>query len=158
MPWVEIGVSVVKIALVLFVVLTLVAYLTYAERRVSAFIQDRIGPNRVGPFGLLQPMADGVKFIFKEDIIPENANKHFYIIAPALSLVTAIIALAVIPIGYGFNTTLFDLLDEPVYVSLQIADINVGLLDVLAITSLSVYGIVIGGWASNSKYSLLGGL
>ncbi|HSE83000.1 MAG TPA: NADH-quinone oxidoreductase subunit NuoH [Thermodesulfobacteriota bacterium] len=158
MPWVEIGVSVGKIALVLFVVLTLVAYLTYAERRVSAFIQDRLGPNRVGPFGLLQPLADGVKFIFKEDIIPENANKPFYIIAPALSLVTAIIALAVIPIGYGFNTTLFGLLDEPVYVSLQIADINVGLLYVLAITSLSVYGIVIGGWASNSKYSLLGGL
>jgi NADH-quinone oxidoreductase subunit H len=158
MLWIEIGISVVKIALVLFVVLTLVAYLTYAERRISAFIQDRVGPNRVGPFGLLQPLADGVKFIFKEDIIPEHVNKPFYIMAPALSLVTAIIALAVIPIGYGFNTTLFGLLEEPVYVKLQIADINAGLLYVLSITSLGVYGIVLAGWASNSKYSFLGGL
>lgn len=158
MLWVEIGISVAKIALVLLVVLTLVAYLSYAERRISAFIQDRLGPNRVGPFGLLQPIADGLKFIFKEDIIPESANKPFYILAPAFSLVTAIIALAVIPIGYGFNTTLFGNLDEPIHVSLQIADINAGLLYVLAITSLGVYGIVLGGWSSNSKYSLLGGI
>ena len=158
MLWVEIGISLVKIALVLFVVLTLVAYLTLAERRISAFIQDRLGPNRVGPFGFLQPLADGVKFIFKEDIIPGHAYKPFYVMAPALSLVTAIIALAVIPIGKGFNTTILGLLDQPFYVKLQIADINAGLLYVLAITSLSVYGVVLGGWSSNSKYSLLGGL
>jgi len=158
MIWVEIGISVVKIGLVFFVVLTLVAYLSLAERRVSAFIQDRLGPNRVGPFGLLQPLADGIKFIFKEDIIPTRANKPFYILAPALSLVTALIALAVIPIGKGFDTTIFGLLKEPIRVSFQIADINAGLLYVLAVTSLSVYGVVLGGWSSNSKYSLLGGL
>jgi len=158
MIWAELGITIVKIVLVLFVVLTLVAYLTFAERRVSAFIQDRIGPNRVGPFGLLQPLADGVKFIFKEDIIPRDASKYIYIAAPAFSLVTAIIALAVIPIGRGFETTIFGLLQDPIFVKLQIADLNVGILYVLAIGSLSVYGIVLGGWASNSKYSFLGGL
>jgi NADH-quinone oxidoreductase subunit H len=158
MLWVGIGISVLKIALVLFIVLTLVAYLVYAERRIMAFIQDRLGPNRVGPFGLLQPLADGIKLILKEDIIPESANKAFYILAPAFSIVTALIAFAVIPIGYGFDTTFFGILTKPIYVSLQIADINAGLLYVLAITSLGVYGIVLGGWSSNSKYSLLGGI
>ena len=158
MIWVEFGIAFVKIALVLFVVLTLVAYLTLAERRVSAFIQDRLGPNRVGPFGLLQPLADGVKFIFKEDIIPTHADKPFYIIAPAFALITAIIALAVVPIGKGFSTDLFGLLPEQIFITFQIADLNVGVLYILAIGSLSVYGVVLGGWASNSKYSFLGGL
>ncbi|MEE9213843.1 MAG: NADH-quinone oxidoreductase subunit NuoH [Thermodesulfobacteriota bacterium] len=158
MIWVELGISVVKITLVLLVVLTAVAYLTYAERRVSAFIQDRIGPNRVGPFGLLQPLADGAKFMFKEDIIPRDASKALYIMAPAFSLVTALAALAVIPIGYGFETSLFGSLSEPIFINFQIADVNIGVLYILAIGSLSVYGIVLGGWASNSKYSLLGGL
>jgi NADH-quinone oxidoreductase subunit H len=158
MIWVEFGIAFVKIALVLFVVLTLVAYLTLAERRVSAFIQDRLGPNRVGPFGLLQPLADGVKFIFKEDIIPTHADKPFYIIAPAFALVTALIALAVVPIGRGFSTDFFGLLPEQIFITFQIADLNVGVLYILAIGSLSVYGVVLGGWASNSKYSFLGGL
>jgi len=158
MIWAEIGITIIKIALVFFVVLTLVAYLTLAERRVSAFIQDRLGPNRVGPFGFLQPLADGVKFIFKEDIIPKDANKYLYIAAPAFALITALVALAVVPIGRGFETTLFGLLQEPLYVKLQIADLNVGLLYILAIGSLGVYGVVLGGWASNSKYSFLGGL
>ena len=158
MIWAELGITIIKIALVFFVVLTLVAYLTLAERRVSAFIQDRIGPNRVGPFGFLQPLADGVKFIFKEDIIPKDANKYLYIAAPAFALITALAALAVVPIGRGFETTLFGLLQEPLYVKLQIADLNVGLLYILAIGSLGVYGVVLGGWASNSKYSFLGGL
>ena len=153
-----IGIAIVKIALVFFVVLTAVAYLTYAERRLSAFIQDRYGPNRVGPLGLLQPLADGIKFIFKEDIVPDRSNKKLYIIAPAFALVTALAALAVVPIGKGFSTDLFGLWEEPVFISFQIADINVGLLYILAISSLSVYGVVLGGWASNSKYSLLGGL
>lgn len=144
MVWVELGITLVKIALLLFVVLTLVAYLTLAERRVSAFIQDRLGPNRVGPFGLLQPLADGVKFIFKEDIIPTHANKPFFIVAPAFALITAIIALAVVPIGKGFHTTIFGLLSDPIFVKLQIADLNVGILYVLAIGSLSVYGVVLG--------------
>ncbi len=158
MIWVEFGIAFVKIALVFFVVLTLVAYLSLAERRVSAFIQDRFGPNRVGPFGFLQPLADGVKFIFKEDIIPSHADKLFYIIAPAFALITAIIALAVVPIGKGFSTDLFGLLPEQIFISFQIADLNVGVLYILAISSLSVYGVVLGGWASNSKYSFLGGL
>ncbi len=153
-----IGISIVKIAIVFFVVLTAVAYLTYAERRLSAFIQDRYGPNRVGPLGLLQPLADGIKFIFKEDIIPERASRKLYIIAPAFALITALAALAVIPIGRGFSTNLFGLLENPTYISFQIADINVGVLYIMAISSLSVYGIVLGGWSSNSKYSLLGGL
>lgn len=158
MIWAEIGIMVIKIALVFFVVLTLVAYLTFAERKVSAFIQDRIGPNRVGPFGFLQPLADGVKFIFKEDIIPRDASKYIYIAAPAFALITALAALAVVPIGRGFETTLFGLLQDPLYVKLQIADLNVGVLYVLALGSLGVYGVVLGGWASNSKYSFLGGL
>lgn len=158
MIWAEVGITVIKIALLFFVVLTLVAYLTLAERRVSAFIQDRIGPNRVGPFGFLQPLADGVKFIFKEDIIPKDANKFLYVAAPAFALITALVALAVIPIGRGFETTLFGLVPDPIYVKLQIADLNVGVLYVFAMGSLGVYGIVLGGWASNSKYSFLGGL
>ena len=158
MIWAELVITVIKIALLFFVVLTLVAYLTLAERRVSAFIQDRIGPNRVGPFGFLQPLADGVKFIFKEDIIPKDANKFLYVAAPAFALITALVALAVIPIGRGFETTLFGLVPDPIYVKLQIADLNVGILYVFAIGSLGVYGIVLGGWASNSKYSFLGGL
>ena len=158
MIYAELGFTLIKIGLLLFVVLTLVAYLTLAERRVSAFIQDRLGPNRVGPFGLLQPLADGVKFIFKEDIVPKEANRPFFIAAPAFALITALIALAVVPIGRGFETDVFGLLQEPLFVRLQIADINVGVLYVLAIGSLSVYGVVLGGWASNSKYSFLGGL
>ncbi len=158
MFWVEIGITLAKIGIVFLVVLTLVAYLTFAERKVSALMQDRIGPNRVGPFGFLQPLADGVKFIFKEDIVPRDANKILYIAAPAFSLVTALVALAVIPIGRGFETTIFGLLQQPVFVKFQIADLNVGVLYILAIGSLSVYGVVLGGWASNSKYSFLGGL
>lgn len=158
MIWVETGITLVKIAILIFVVLTLVAYLSFAERKVSAFMQDRLGPNRVGPFGLLQPLADGVKFIFKEDIIPKHADKTFYLIAPAFAFITSLIALAVVPIGKGFHTTIFGLLSEPIFVKLQIADLNVGILYILAIGSLSVYGVVLGGWASNSKYSFLGGL
>lgn len=158
MPILEIGIVIVKISLLLFVVLTTVAYLTFAERRISANIQDRYGPNRVGPFGLLQPLADGIKFIFKEDVIPSHVSKTLYVMAPAFTLVTALSALAAIPIGKGFDTSLFGLLENPIHISFYIADINVGILYVLAITSLSVYGIVLGGWASNSKYSLLGGL
>lgn len=148
----------VKIAVVFAVVLTAVAYLTYAERRISAFIQDRYGPNRVGPFGLLQPLADGIKFVFKEDLTPRTASGGMYLLAPAFALVTALAALAVIPVGRGVSTDLFGLLPEPAFISFQIADLNVGLLYVLAISSLSVYGVVLGGWSSNSKYSLIGGL
>jgi len=158
MTGIEIGITLVKIVLVLLVVLTAVAYLTYAERRVSSFIQDRLGPNRVGPFGLLQPLADGIKFIFKEDIIPQTTHRTLYLLAPVISLATAIIALATVPIGYGVSTSFFDLLDKPVFVDFQIADVNIGLLYILSITSLGVYGIVLAGWSSSSKYSLIGSL
>jgi NADH-quinone oxidoreductase subunit H len=109
---------------------------------VSAFIQDRLGPNRVGPAGLLQPIADLLKFIFKEDVVPGHVNKTLYILAPALSLVPALVAFCVVPYARG----------------MAIADLNIGILLVFAISSVSVYGVTIGGWASNSKFSLLGGV
>ncbi len=118
------------------------AYMTWLERKVMAGVQMRPGPNRVGPFGLLQPLADGLKFLFKEDIIPANANTIVYVAAPAISLIPALMSFAVIPFG-------------PV---LQITDLNVGVLYIFAVTSVGVYGIVLGGWASNSKYPLMGGL
>jgi NADH-quinone oxidoreductase subunit H len=121
---------------------TVAAILVWAERRVSAFMQDRLGPNRVGPAGLLQPVADLLKFIFKEDVIPGHVNKGMYLLAPALSLVPAMVAFCVVP--YARHVA--------------VADLNVGILAVFAISSMAVYGITIGGWASNSKYSLLGGV
>jgi len=113
----------------------------YAERRVSAFIQDRVGPNRVGPAGLFQPIADMFKLLLKEDFTPRAANTFYYWLAPCLAVMPAIITIAVVP----FGSTLFG-------VPMVIADVNVGILFVFAISSLGVYGIVIGGWASNSKY------
>jgi NADH-quinone oxidoreductase subunit H len=118
------------------------AYLSLVERRMIAFVQMRPGPNRVGPYGLLQPIADGLKFLFKEQIVPAQANAWLYILAPVLSLVPALLAFSVIPFGPY----------------LQVTDLNVGLLFIFALTSLGVYGIVLGGWASNSKYPLLGGM
>ncbi|HEX5138990.1 MAG TPA: NADH-quinone oxidoreductase subunit NuoH [Planctomycetota bacterium] len=120
----------------------LAAVLVWAERRVSAFIQDRLGPNRVGPAGLLQPIADLLKFIFKEDVIPGHVNKTLYVLAPAMSLVPALVAFCVVPYARG----------------MAVADVNVGILLVFAISSIAVYGVSIGGWAGNSKYSLLGGV
>lgn len=147
-------ISLIKIIVVLGVLLSSVPILTWVERRGSALIQDRLGPNRVGPFGLFQPLADAIKFFFKEDLIPAQANKVFFVLAPFISLFPALVTFAVIP--FGPPTTLFGLLDEPV--KLQIADINVGILYIFAIASLGVYGLVLAGWSSNSKYSLLGGL
>jgi NADH-quinone oxidoreductase subunit H len=141
----------VKIALLFFVNLTAVAYMTLVERRVCAWIQDRSGPNRVGPFGLLQPLADGIKFIFKEAITPPQAHKALYLLAPVMIFVPAMAAFSVIPIG------------PPVMilgrsVPLQIADVDAGLLVILGLSSLGVYGIALAGWSSNNKYSLMGGL
>src|SRR6476469_6810072 len=141
-------VSLLKIVGILFVViLPMVSYTVYAERRVSAFIQDRPGPNRVGPAGLFQPIADTFKLLLKEDFSPRPVNTFYYWLAPALAMMPAIITLAVIP----FGSTLFG-------VPMVIADINVGILYVFAISSLGVYGIVIAGWSSNSKYPFLGGI
>lgn len=131
-----------KICLVVGLLLLAVAYLTWLERKVIGDIQVRFGPSRVGPFGLLQPIADGIKLMFKEDVVPANADRVIFILAPALSFVPALIVFAVIPFGPSFVIT----------------DVNVGLLYVFAVASLGVYGSVLAGWASNSKYSLLGGL
>jgi NADH-quinone oxidoreductase subunit H len=131
-----------KICLVVGLLLLAVAYLTWLERKVIGDIQVRFGPSRVGPFGLLQPIADGIKLMFKEDVVPANADRLIFFLAPALSFVPALIVFAVIPFGPSFVIT----------------DVNVGLLYVFAVASLGVYGIVLAGWASNSKYSLLGGL
>jgi NADH-quinone oxidoreductase subunit H len=140
--------SLLKIVGMLFVViLPMVAYSVYAERRVSAFIQDRLGPNRVGPAGLFQPIADIFKLLLKEDFTPRHVNTFYYWLAPCLALVPAIITIAVVP----FGSTLLG-------VPMVIADINVGILYVFAVASLGVYGIVLAGWASNSKYPFLGGV
>ena len=144
-------VSLVKIVLGLFVLLTAVAYSVWLERKVVGHIQNRWGPTRVGPFGLLQPLADGVKFLFKEDITPPHVHKVLYTAAPIIAVLFALTSIAVIPIGDSI--TLGNL-----QIPLQITDVNIGLLVVLGITSLGVYGVALAGWSSNSKYSLLGGL
>jgi NADH-quinone oxidoreductase subunit H len=144
-------VSVIKIVIALFVLLTGVAYTVWLERKLVGHIQNRWGPTRVGPFGLLQPLADGAKFLFKEDITPPHVYKPLYIAAPMIAMICAVTSMAVIPIG-GWVTV------GGVNTPLQITDINIGLLVILGITSIGVYGIALAGWASNSKYSLLGGL
>ncbi len=144
----------VKIGVVFGALLFTVAYMTWVERKVLADIQVRWGPTRVGPYGLLQPIADGIKLLFKEDLIPSQVDRLLFLMAPGISIVPALIAFAVIP--FGDQTTLFGLLPRPV--ALHITDINVGVLYVFGITSLGVYGIVLAGWSSNNKYSLLGGL
>src|SRR3954447_24414841 len=141
-------VTLLKIVGIVFVViLPMVSYAVYAERKVSALIQDRLGPNRVGPAGLFQPIADAMKFLLKEDFTPAHVNTFYYWLAPCLAMIPAITTLAVVP----FGSSLFG-------VPMVIADINVGVLFVFAIASLGVYGIVLAGWASNSKYSFLGGV
>ena len=144
-------ISVIKVVIAIVVLLTLVAYTVWLERKVVGHIQNRWGPSRVGPFGLLQPLADGLKFIFKEDLIPPYVNKPLYLLAPVLSLTLALTSIAVIPIG-GWITL------KGARIPLQITDINVGLLIILGITSIGVYGVALAGWSSNSKYSLLGSL
>jgi NADH-quinone oxidoreductase subunit H len=139
--------SLVKIIALLAVVLGIMNYAVYAERRISALIQDRLGPNRVGPAGLFQPIADAAKFLLKEEFTPRHVNTFYYWLAPCLAMIPAITTLAVVP----FGSTLFG-------VPMVIADINVGVLFVFAIASLGVYGIVIAGWSSNSKYPFLGGV
>jgi NADH-quinone oxidoreductase subunit H len=141
----------IKTIVILFILVTAVAYLTFLERKVMGWIQLRVGPNRVGPWGLLQPAADGLKMIFKEDIIPLEANRWLYVLAPALSFIPALMTFIVIP--YGSEIMLFGH-----RVELHVTRMNVGLLYVLALTSVGVYGIVLAGWSSNNKYSLMGGL
>jgi len=144
-------VSIVKIAIAIGVLLTAVAYTVWLERKVVGHIQNRWGPTRVGPFGLLQPLADGLKFIFKEDLTPPHVYKPLYIAAPMLALTFALTSIAVIPVGNWVNVA-------GINTPLQITDVNIGLLIILGVTSLGVYGVALAGWSSNSKYSLLGGL
>jgi NADH-quinone oxidoreductase subunit H len=159
---IHIGIAAVKIFVIVFaVILPMVAYSVYAERRVSAVIQDRLGPNRVGWQGLVQPIADGLKFLLKEDFTPGHVNKFYYWLAPALALIPALLSVAVVPFGSVLN---LDFLLEPLFkvrlgdIPMVIADLNVGVVYVFAITSLAVYGIVLAGWSSNSKYPFLGGV
>ncbi|MBN4054521.1 NADH-quinone oxidoreductase subunit NuoH [Nitrospira defluvii] len=142
----------VQIAAVMGVVLFHVAYLTYAERKILSDMQDRLGPMEVGPHGLLQPIADGLKLFFKEDIIPAGANKIIFSASPILVLVPALIGFAVVPFGRD------SLHIGEIEITPFITDINIGVLYILAFSSLGAYGILLGGWASNSKYALLGGL
>jgi len=124
-------------------------YATWGERKVAAVMQDRIGPNRAGPLGLLQPLADGVKLFFKEEIIPDGSTRAIFILGPALAMLTATMTSAVIPWGPDFVT------EEGRVISLQVADINIGILFIFGVVSLGVYGVMLGGWASNNKFSLL---
>jgi len=144
-------ISLIKAAVVAGVLLTTLAYLQWVERKVIAHVQVRMGPSRVGPHGLLQPLADVIKLMTKEDLLPPYVNRFFYLLAPFLAVTMALISISVIPFGpevtaFGYQTWM------------QLTDLNVGLLFVLAISSMGVYGIALGGWASNNKYSLLGGL
>jgi NADH-quinone oxidoreductase subunit H len=146
-----VAISLFKTVIALFVLLTAVAYTVWLERKVVGHIQNRWGPTRVGPFGLLQPLADGVKFLFKEDLTPPHVHKSLYIAAPLLAVLFALTSIAVIPVGNSISI-------GGLQTSLQIADVNIGLLIILGITSLGVYGVALAGWSSNNKYSLLGGL
>src|SRR6201993_225304 len=135
------------VGLVFVIILPMVSYTVYAERRVSAMIQDRLGPNRVGPFGLVQPIADAVKLLLKEDFTPASVNKFYYWLAPACAMAPSLMALAVIP----FGSNLFG-------VPMVVANVDIGVLWVFAVSSLGVYGIVLAGWSSNSKYPFVGGI
>ncbi len=147
----DIWIAAIKIALFILTVLNVVVVLVWMERRVSAFIQDRVGPNRVGPYGLLQSIADVVKLLMKEDIVPKNATKPIHDLAPIISIGVALSTFAVVP--FGDTIEIFGR-----EIKLIIADVNVGILYLLAMTSLGVYGITLAGWSSNNKYSLLGSL
>src|SRR5918912_3552689 len=148
-PWLIF--TIVKILVVFTVIMVGVALLTLAERKISAWIQKRLGPNRVGPGGLLQPAADGLKNIMKEETYPDAAYKPLFVLAPVMSFIPALITFAVIPLAAPWPTR-WGLVD------MMIADLPIGFLYILAITSLGVYGAVLAGWSSNNKYSLLGGL
>src|SRR3978361_2067798 len=141
----------ILIVVIFLISLVIAMYSTYAERKIAAFFQDRVGPNRAGPFGLLQPLADGAKMFMKEEIIPANSNKFLFIVGPSLAIMTACIGSAVIPWGQQITIGAHSY-------DLQVADINVGILYIFGVVSLGVYGVMIGGWASNNKYSLLGAI
>ncbi len=150
----ELIITIVKIVLLLFIVLTVDAYLTWFERKLVAHIQSRWGPHRVGPHGLLQPLADGLKFLFKEDPTPDGVDKFVYFLAPLLALALALTSIAIIP----FGPEPLRLFGREIYLGIAPPDLNIGILALFAITALGVYGVALAGWSSNNKYSLLGGL
>lgn len=141
----------ILIVVIFSVTLVIAMYSTYAERKVAGFLQDRLGPNRAGPFGILQPVADGVKMFMKEEIIPDVSNKWLFILGPSVAMATCLMTSAVIPFGSGLTI-------GGTFYPMQVADVNIGILYVFGVVSIGVYGIMIGGWASNNKYSLLGAL
>jgi NADH-quinone oxidoreductase subunit H len=141
----------VLVVIVFAVSLGIAAYSTYAERKIAAFLQDRVGPDRAGPFGLLQPVADGVKMFMKEEIIPSNADRLLFILGPCIMMMTACMTGVVSPWGHGLEI-------NGTFYPVQITDINIGILYVFGVVSIGVYGIMIGGWASNNKYSLMGAI
>lgn len=143
--------KIILVIVVFGITLLVATYSTYAERKIAAFLQDRVGPDRAGPFGILQPLADAVKMFMKEEMIPSVSNKALFVLGPALALLTACMTGVVIPWGKSLNI-------GGVEYSLQITDLNIGILYLFGVVSLGVYGIMIGGWASNNKYSLLGGI
>src|SRR6188768_1936273 len=141
----------IKIGIIFGALSGVIAYLTFLERKVIAFMQVRLGPMRVGPYGLLQPIADGLKLMLKEDIVPSRADRWIFALAPVITLIPAFIVFAVLPFGPAINV-----FGKPI--TLYITDLNIGVLYVLSISSVGVLGIILGGWASNSKYPLLGAL
>jgi NADH-quinone oxidoreductase subunit H len=143
------------VVIIVSISLVIAMYETYAERKIAGFIQDRLGPDRAGPFGILQPLADGLKLFMKEEIIPNTSNKFLFVLGPCLAMMTAMMTSAIIPWGSPFHFKAFGV-DRMVH--LQIADINIGILYVFGVVSLGVYGIMIGGWASNNKFSLIAAL
>jgi NADH-quinone oxidoreductase subunit H len=155
MWWAELLVIGVKLAILLGILLTTVPVMVWVERRGSALIQDRLGPNRVGPFGLLQPVVDAVKLITKENLIPENVNRFLFVLAPTMALVVALSTAIAIPVG---NDSGLELFGQPIRGFIVAPDLNIGILYVFAIASLGVYATVLAGWSSNNKYSLYGGI
>jgi NADH-quinone oxidoreductase subunit H len=150
--WTDVGLSVLKIAIILGFLLNVTPVMVWVERRGSALMQDRVGPNRVGPFGLFQSIADALKFLMKEDVVPAQANRWLYTLAPAFGLLPAMTTIAVVPWGRAFRLPSGRLF-EPI-----VADVNVGILVIFALASLSVYGVTMAGWSSANKYSLFGAI
>lgn len=149
---VEVGLAaLIKGGLLLFVMFTAFAYMTLAERKVMAWLQVRIGPNRAGPFGFFQPVADGLKLLFKEELIPAGADRFIFVLAPIITVIPALVIMAVVPFGPPIAVMGFR-------VPLAVTDINVGVLYILSVASIAVYGIVLAGWSSNNKYAMMGGL
>src|SRR5882724_4102125 len=154
-------ITLVKLALITFVFMTALAYLQWVERKVIAHVQVRMGPSRVGPHGLLQPLADVIKLITKEGVLPPHVNKAYYLAAPFLAVFMALISISIIPFGTEINIPAMQFAGKtigPIHTMMELANVNMGVLMILGVSSMGVYGIALAGWSSNNKYALLGGL